>query len=257
MLPALESPITQNFGLFLRLKHLKQSIQPDQAIGDDQRKLALNRHGHDPLAVTALLERCCDLSNRALADLRPTPEYQLDRFSGYVISASQLLTLHPSPDGLRQFLQQRQLILDQLQATRRRLAACTDALPQQQRSLRHWLLLASEDLPQFVLFRVEQKCQQLQGLGCAVRIVWREQLEHWDWSEALLWAHALIVCRLPATVQVLLVTEACRLAGLPTWYDLHDLVVDPQHGAPPPGHLRRQDHSPAAPLAAIGCALVR
>ena len=99
--------------------------------------------------------------------------------------------------------------------------------------MRHWLLLASEDLPQCVLFRVEQKRQQLEGLGCAVRIVLREQLEHWDWSEALLWAHALIVCRLPATVQVLRAIEACRLAGLPTWYDLDDLVVDPQHGVPP------------------------
>lgn len=181
----------------------------------------------------ALLERCCDLNDRALADLRPTLEHQLDRFSGYVVSAPQLLTLHPAPDGLSQSLQQRQLMLDQLQATRRRLAACTDALPQQQRALRHWLLLASEDLPQCVLFRVEQKRQQLEGLGCAVRIVWREQLEHWDWSEALLWAHAVIVCRLPASVQVLRAIEACRLAGLPTWYDLDDLVVDPQYGVPP------------------------
>ena len=45
---------------------------------------------------------------------------------------------------------------------------------------RHWLLLACEDLPQCVLFRIEQKRQQLEGLGCAVRIVWRERLEHWD-----------------------------------------------------------------------------
>ena len=212
---------------------MRQGIQPDQSIGDDQLKLALNRHGHDPLAVMALLERCCDFNDRPLADLRPTLEHQLDRFSPFVLSASQLLTLHPAYDGLSQSLQQRQLMLDQLQATRRRLAACTDAIPQQQRALRHWLLMASGDLPQCVLFRVEQKRQQLEGLGCAVRIVWREQLEYWDWSEAVLWAHALIVCRLPATVQVLRAIEACRLAGLPTWYDLDDLVVDPQHGVPP------------------------
>ena len=233
VLPALVPPKSQSFGLFLRLQQLRQGIQPDQAIGDDQLKLALNRHGHDPLAVMVLLERCCDLNDRALADLRPTLEHQLDRFSAFVLSAPQMLTLHPAPDGLSHSLQQRQWMLDQLLATRRRLAACTEALPQQKRALRHWLLLASEDLPQCVLFRVEQKRQQLEGLGCAVRIVWREQLEHWDWSEALLWAHAVIVCRLPATVQVLRAIEACRLAGLPTWYDLDDLVVDPQHGVPP------------------------
>ena len=55
VLPAPEPPKTQNFGLFLRLEQLKQGIQPDQAIGDDQLKLALNRHGHDPLAVMACL----------------------------------------------------------------------------------------------------------------------------------------------------------------------------------------------------------
>ena len=35
------------------------------------------------------------------------------------------------------------------------------------------------------LYRVEQKRQQLEALGCSVRIIQREQLEHWDWSEAL------------------------------------------------------------------------
>ncbi len=130
VLPALVPPKSQSFGLFLRLQQLRQGLQPDQAIGDDQLKLALKRHGHDPLAVMALLERCCDLNDRALADLRPTLEHQLDRFGGSVISAPQLLTLHPAPDGLSQCLHQRQLMLDQLKAICRRLAACTEAIPQ-------------------------------------------------------------------------------------------------------------------------------
>lgn len=69
VLPALVTPKSQSFGLFLRLQQLRQSIKRDQAIGDDQLNLALNRHGHDPLAVMALLARCCDLNDRALADL--------------------------------------------------------------------------------------------------------------------------------------------------------------------------------------------
>jgi len=96
VLPALKPPKTQNFGLFLRLQQFRQGIQPDQAIGDDQLKLALNRHGHDPLAVMALLVRCCDLNDRALADLRPTLEHQLDRFNAFVLSAPKLLSLHPA-----------------------------------------------------------------------------------------------------------------------------------------------------------------
>ena len=155
VLPALEPPKTQNFGLFLRLQQLRQSIQPDQAIGDDQLKLALNRHGHDPLAVMVLLARLCDLNERALADLQPTLEHQLDRFSAFVLTSPQLITLHPAPGGLSHSLHQRQLMLDQLLATRRRLAPCTDASPQQEFALRHWRLLASEGLSQCVLFRVE------------------------------------------------------------------------------------------------------
>ena len=233
VLPALEPPKTQNFGLFLRLEQLRQGIQPDQAIGDSQHKLALNRHGHDHQSVLGSLERCCNLNDRKLADLRAILEHQLNRFSDSMLCIPQLLTLHPAAGLLNESLQLRQVMLDCLLATRRRLAVCLDALPQQQRDLRHWLLLASEDLPQCVLFRVEQKRQQLEALGCVVRIVWREQLVYWNWSDALLWAHAVIVCRLPATVHVLRAIEACRLAGLPTWYDLDDLVVDPLHGVPP------------------------
>ena len=233
VLPVLEPPGTNNFSLFLRLEQLRQGIQPDQAIGDNKLQLALNRQCYDHQALMALITRCCELNDRKLAALRTTLEHQLNRFSDFLISTPQGLTLHPAPDALSQALQQRQSMLDCLLAIRRRLAACIDALPQQQQPLRNWLLLASEDLPQCVLFRVEQKRQQLETLGCAVRIVWREQLLYWNWSDALLWAHAVIVCRLPATVQVLRAIEACRLAGLPTWYDLDDLVVDPQLGVPP------------------------
>ena len=233
VLPALEPPKTQNFGLFLRLEQLRQGIQPERVLGDDQLKLVLNRHGHDGQAMTALLGRCSELSNRALGGLRITLEHQLDRFSEGLLSHPQLLTVHAAPDLLQEAMRDRQRKLETLKAVRHRLAACHEGLAQQRRPLKHWLLLASEDLPQCVLYRVEQKRQQLEALGCSVRIIWRDQLLYWSWSEGLLWAHAVMVCRLPATVQVLRAIEACRLAGLPTWYDLDDLVVDPEHGVPP------------------------
>ena len=127
--------------------------------------------------------------------------------------------------------QRRHQGLDQLWHTQRqRLIA--DPLPLQQRPRRRWLLLASEDLPQCFLYRVEQKRQQLEALGCDVRVMLREDLEDQSWSEALLWADALIVCRLPATASVLTAIAAARHAGIPSWYDLDDLVVDADHGIP-------------------------
>ena len=233
ILPALEPPKTQNYGLFLRLEQLRQGIKPDRARGDDQLQLALNRHGHDGYALIALLVRCSELSNRALGDLRITLEHQLNRFCEGLLSHPQLLSVHAAPALLQEAIQDRQRRLKTLGAVRHRLAACHEGLSQQPRPLKNWLLLASEDLPQCVLYRVEQKRQQLEALGCSVRIIWRDQLLYWNWSDGLLWAHAVIVCRLPATVQVLRAIEACRLAGLPTWYDLDDLVVDPEHGVPP------------------------
>ena len=42
------------------------------------------------------------------------------------------------------------------------------------RPRRRWLLLASDDLAQCFLYRVEQKRQQLTALGCEVRLVMRD-----------------------------------------------------------------------------------
>ena len=233
ILPAIKPPKTESFGLFLRLQQLRQGIQPDRVLGDDQLKLALQRHNHDWLALIPWLERCCALDDRSLRTLRPELERQLQNFSGAMLSRPQLLCRLPAPGLLQQALHWRQTALDQLLRCRQRLQACSDARPRRSAPYRHWLLLASDDLPQCFLYRVEQKRQQLEALNCSVRIIQREQLDHWDWSDALLWADAVMVCRLPATVQVLRAIEVCRLAGLPTWYDIDDLVVDPEHGVPP------------------------
>ena len=233
ILPVLEPPKTQNYGLFLRLQLLRQGIQSDPVGADDQLELALQRHNHDWLALIGLLERCCALDDRSLRRLRPELERQLQNFSGALLSRPQLLCRLPDPDLFQQALQLRQRGLDQLISCRQRLQSCSESLPRRSTPYRHWLLLASNDLPQCFLYRVEQKHQQLEGLGCSVRIIQRENLDRWDWSDALLWADAVIVCRLPATGQVLRAIEACRMAGLPTWYDIDDLVIDPDHGVPP------------------------
>ena len=98
---------------------------------------------------------------------------------------------------------------------------------------RRWLLLASADLPQCVLYRVEQKQDQLQRLGCQVQVLWQEQLESWTVTRSLLWAEAVVVCRLPAIHPVLRTIAAARRFGLPVFYDIDDLLFDPELCPPP------------------------
>lgn len=97
---------------------------------------------------------------------------------------------------------------------------------------RRWLLLASRDLPQCVLYRVEQKRQQLERLGCQVRLLWREQLDSWAYTPDLLWAQSVVVCRLAATHAVLRAMAAARRFGLPVYYDIDDLLFDSEHCPP-------------------------
>ena len=61
-----------------------------------------------------------------------------------------------------------------------RRMACTQELPVPFSSRRRWLLLASDDLAQCFLYRVEQKRQQLTALGCEVRLVMRDALDDWS-----------------------------------------------------------------------------
>jgi glycosyltransferase involved in cell wall biosynthesis/tetratricopeptide (TPR) repeat protein len=106
------------------------------------------------------------------------------------------------------------------------------AAPRKQGGRHRWLLLASGDLPQCVLYRVEQKRQQLERLGCQVRLLWREQLDSWAFTSDLLWAEAVVVCRLAATHTVLRAMAVAHRFGLSVYYDIDDLLFDPRHCPP-------------------------
>ena len=93
-------------------------------------------------------------------------------------------------------------------------------------------MLATHDLPQCYLYRVRQKEEQLQALGFECHIATREQLNDWGWSEQLIWADAVMVCRLPGFQSVFRAIESCRHAGLPTFYDIDDLIIDPEYCPP-------------------------
>lgn len=157
----------------------------------------------------------------------------LAQLSDLVLDRPNRLVVHPDSQTQELALQLRREGLALLMAAHQRLAGLLPALPPHPRPRRRWLLLATDDLPQCFLYRVEQKRQQLEVLGCECRIVLREALNNWDWSENLLWADAVIVCRLPALHPVLRAIQAARQAGLLVLYDIDDLIVDPEHSPPP------------------------
>ena len=102
---------------------------------------------------------------------------------------------------LQAALQLRQRGLEQLIRCRQRLEACSESAAAFG-AHRHWLLMASNDLPQCFHTGLTRSVSNWRP-ELFVQIIQREQLEYWDWSGALLWADAVIVCRLPTTVQVL------------------------------------------------------
>ena len=145
---------------------------------------------------------------------------------------SLLLLTHPSPDLLERALA---LTTSNLALTSQAICALASLWPSRpthQRPRRRWLFLASRQIPQCFLYRVEQKCQQLSDLGCDSRVVLQDQLSDPLWTWQLLWADAVMVCRLPGVVPVLKAIEQAKTAGLPVFYDVDDLVFDAQFCPP-------------------------
>jgi glycosyltransferase involved in cell wall biosynthesis len=86
------------------------------------------------------------------------------------------------------------------------------------------LILANYDIPACVHYRVEQKAELLTHLGRPHSIFRAEQ-----WAEfigALPGASAAIVFRMPAWPTVSRALDVARRLGIPTWYDVDDLVFD-------------------------------
>ena len=148
---------------------------------------------------------------------------------------SLLLLTHPSPELIKRALA---AIVISLEKTRQGLSALASCLPSRalhQRPRRRWLFFACQQIPQCFLYRVTQKRQQLASLGCDSRLVLQDQLSDSQWTRHLLWADAVMVCRLPGVVPVLNAIEQAKIAGLPVFYDVDDLVFDDKF-CPPPLH---------------------
>ncbi len=91
----------------------------------------------------------------------------------------------------------------------------------------HVVLFANHALPQCRHYRIEQRCEQLDLLGLSYRLFGSEQAE--AAREALVGARALIVYREPAFPATIKLLVHARAAGVPTFYDIDDLIFDPGH----------------------------
>jgi glycosyltransferase involved in cell wall biosynthesis/tetratricopeptide (TPR) repeat protein len=88
------------------------------------------------------------------------------------------------------------------------------------------VVLANRDLPQCTFYRVDLKAEQLGGaVGVALQVFDRSEDEAFRSAAAT--AHVALFYRLASDVPVLRSIAACRAIGVPTVYEVDDLVFDP------------------------------
>ncbi|QNJ15969.1 putative alpha-glycosyltransferase/ family 4 [Synechococcus sp. A18-40] len=149
------------------------------------------------------------------------------------LSDTEQLLLHPDPQVLQLAHRQRSELLRQMIQSRGLHRRPGISKQPQRQPPRRWLLLASNALPQCFQFRVVQKQQQLDVLGWESRIVQELYLSSTDKEPLLAWADALVICRLQASEELLDWLQAARAFHVPCFYDIDDLLFDPQHSPPP------------------------
>jgi glycosyltransferase involved in cell wall biosynthesis len=105
-------------------------------------------------------------------------------------------------------------------------------LPRSSKPPLRWLLIGEKALPQCWLYRVEQKRQQLERCGAEVRCIEKGDLDAWSFSQQILWADAVIFCRIPATYGVIRALSFARHCGKQLLADVDDLVFSSDFPAP-------------------------
>lgn len=156
----------------------------------------------------------------------------LDSLSNIMLDRPNRLVAMPGHDG--EALELRQKLLDSLIEAEEIFSGIDGqaSIEPSAAGLKRFLLIANQDLPQCVLYRVEQKIWQLQRLGCETRLMWREDLGDWKFTHGLLWADAVIVCRMPALHSVLRLIYAAKRFGCIVFFDIDDLLFDEQYCPP-------------------------
>ncbi|GJE28102.1 glycosyltransferase [Methylobacterium organophilum] len=132
------------------------------------------------------------------------------------------------------------------------LASSTPVLvnPREQRTIRRVAILGGYDLPQCRYYRIDQKLEQLGEAGFAVS-AYNYATELDMFLGDLLKTDLVIFYRLPAFPNVIEAIARTRQLGLPTIYDVDDLVFSAQHF--PPSLASYAQQISAFEHAAIAC----
>ena len=94
-----------------------------------------------------------------------------------------------------------------------------------------WLIVGEKSLSQCWMYRVEQKKTFLESLGCEVRCVDQEELQLWSFTHDVLWADAVILCRLPAMYPYFRAIAFAKQCGKKTYAEIDDLIFTPDYPA--------------------------
>lgn len=89
------------------------------------------------------------------------------------------------------------------------------------------VVLANQDLPQCTFYRVSQKAEQLVGQSVLLTIL--DQTQVAEFRDAIATADLAIFYRTVASAPIVACIVACCAAGVPTAYEIDDLVFDPLH----------------------------
>ena len=105
-------------------------------------------------------------------------------------------------------------------------------IPDRPAPVTHVALLANTDLYQCRLYRVDQKAEQLRAAGCEVTVFdQRDGLE--TFHAGLERFSAAIFYRVPAFPDIMKAIAACTVHGVPSFYEIDDLIFDTAHFPPP------------------------
>ena len=100
-----------------------------------------------------------------------------------------------------------------------------------QNERRRWLIVGERALNQCWMYRVEQKKTYLERLGCQVRCIDHDELRSWSFSHDVLWADAVIFCRLPAMYPYFRAISFAKECGKHTYAEIDDLLFTPDYPA--------------------------
>jgi glycosyltransferase involved in cell wall biosynthesis/tetratricopeptide (TPR) repeat protein len=154
------------------------------------------------------------------------------RFTNRAISATREIGMQSS---LATGLQLRQMALEQLnQQVKSRtqllqsatqMPATTPARP----SFGKVLVVGTHHIPQCYYYRVKQKLDHLSMNGLTADFMDGAELAGLQWQQRMMEIDAVILCRMPATFDVLRFIHYTRSLGIPVLYDIDDLIFDETH----------------------------